>query len=78
MFIESFAVKDGNEALLLNKILEFNFVDLESKKEFEDCLKQIKDYSAKKYKNAKFLGALENDDMISEYFNFLKTLIIIQ
>lgn len=74
---ESF-IENSSEQLLLNKILEFNFVDLESKKEFEDCLKQIKDYSAKKYKNAKFLGALENDDMISEYFNFLKTLIIIQ
>ena len=68
----------SSEYELLVKILNNNFVDIENKIEFQQCLKVLRDYSVKSHINAKFIGALESDELIKEYLSVLKQAINIQ
>lgn len=69
---------ESSEYELLVKILNNNFVDIENSIEFQQCLKVLRDYSVKSHINAKFIGALESDELIKEYLSVLKQAINIQ
>lgn len=69
---ESF-FEESSEAILLNNILNNNLIDVKNDLEFEQCLKTIDDYAFKEHINAKFAGALEDDSLIQDYLDVLKT-----
>ena len=63
---------------LLEKILNNKMNDVNNELEFKQCVETIDNYSLKEYARAKLLGALEDDDLVNDYFAILKSWITIQ
>ncbi len=70
--------EDSSEAIILKRIIDNQIVNLENTNEFKQCLDVIENYSKKQHINAKLKGAFEEDQLIDEYMQVLKSSIVIQ